>query len=60
MAKAKQQIELEKSIRIANYHIILNMRDNGWCDGCKENVDDCLIRGKCKGQEDIENGKKTI
>lgn len=60
MAKSKQQIELEKSIRIANYHTILRMRDDGWCCGCKEDVDNCLIRGKCKGQEELENGKKTI
>lgn len=60
MNKSKKLTELEQQIKIANYRIIINMRDDGWCDGCKENLDNCLRRGKCKGQEDIENAKKTV
>ena len=58
MSKSKQTKELDKAIKIANYQIILHMRDDGWCDGCKEDVNNCLLRGKCKGQEDIENAKQ--
>lgn len=58
MAKSKKINELERNIKIANYQTILRMRDDNWCDGCNEDVENCLLRGKCKGQEDIENAKQ--
>lgn len=60
MSKSKLTQEVEQQVKIANYKIIMNMCNDGWCTGCKENVDNCLRRGKCKGQEDIENAKTTV
>lgn len=60
MAKNKKTLELEKQIKMQNFKTILHMRDEGWCDGCKESVYDCLCKGKCKGQEELENAKTTV
>lgn len=60
MKESKRTLEVKQQIKIANYKIIMNMQADGWCTGCNENVDNCLRRGKCKGQEDIENAKKSV
>lgn len=60
MSERKMLSEVKQQMKVANYKIIMNMQADGWCDGCNENVDTCLRRGKCKGQEDIENAKKIV
>ena len=60
MKKSKKSIEVEQQVKVANYKIIMNMQADGWCSSCKENVDNCLRRGKCKGQEELENEKTTV
>lgn len=52
--------EVKQQMKVANYKIIMNMQADGWCAGCNENIDNCLRKGKCKGQEDLENAKKDI
>lgn len=58
MAKNKKMVELEKQIKMSNLKTILHMRDEGWCSGCNENVYCCIMNGKCKGQEELENVKQ--
>ena len=58
MKRSKKELELEQQVKVANYKIIMNMQADGWCNSCKETVDSCLRRGKCKGQEDLENVKQ--
>ena len=63
MAKSKKQTELQTLVKKTNFQIILTMRDNGWCDGCNESVENCLMQGKCRGQselEELKNAKKDI
>lgn len=58
MAKTKKEKEIAKKVKDFNCKLILAMYTEGWCANCNENVVDCMQKGKCKGQEDLENVEK--